>query len=98
MAGNFPSSAKDPSARTGYILVKLLKTKDKGKHLFLSEKKKKLEGCVIPTLKGNSLNRKEMMKEEALEYQEERKHTVSKIWLNTITFPSHVLFSVSFDR
>jgi len=45
MAGNFPSSAKDPSARTGYILVKLLKTKDKGKHLFLSEKKKTRRMC-----------------------------------------------------
>lgn len=76
MAGNFPGSAKDPSTQTGYILSKLLKTKDKGRHLFLSEKK--LKGCVIPTLKGNSLKRREMVKEGALDYQEERKHTVSK--------------------
>ena len=41
MAGNFPNLAKGQKTQTGYIIFKLLKTKDKVKNIFLNQKKKK---------------------------------------------------------
>ena len=60
---------------------------------------RKLRECVIPTLKGSSLNRKEMMKEGTLEHEEERKHSVSKniVKYNSLSF-SCCVFKVIFDR
>ena len=93
MAGNFPGSAKDPSTQTGYILYKLLKSKDKEKHLFLSEKK--LRGCV----KGNCLNNNKNNDERRdLRISGRKKAHSKQRWWNTITFPSPVEFSVLFDR
>ena len=43
--------------------------------------------------KGNSLNRKEMIKEGNLKHQGEKKEFESKIWVNTIDFPFPVMFS-----
>ena len=55
---------------------------------------KKVGDCCCKRMaKGNSLNRKEMIKEGNLKHQGEKKEFESKIWVNTIDFPFPVMFS-----